>query len=483
MSGKSNRLGVKQLRLRRYEVMHSLLNLAFLTVFLFAWPRMLFARLFEGKYRDGLIARFFGWTAPRSNSRPCMWLHAASLGEVNVLAALLPELRRIYPDWEVVVSTSTNSGYEHALHKFPQARVFSCPFDLTWATATAVARVRPRLFVVVEFERLHNLFRSVSQSGAQLVLVNGRLSEHNDRFCRIFPAWSRRLMSFFDLVLVQHVDDARRFQRLGVANHKLQVTGSIKFDGALPQRDNPLTRQLRQLANLTEDDVVLLAGSTQGQEERLVLAAFSALAPEFPRLKLLLCPRHASRFQEVSALLNRRSIAWQARSTLEANRPNPSARVLLIDSIGELHGWWGTAHLAFVGGSLGSARGGQNMIEPAAYGAAVAFGPNTQNFRDVVSLLLASDAAVMVEDQRELTAFLRRSLEQPELAAEMGQRARELVSCQGGAVASTLQSMRSGLEPLAPSIYNPKPAPVRQQFALSGMEQTCYWNGEAAAKS
>ena len=474
MSSKSIRLGVQRLRFRGYDVMHWLLNLAFLTIFLFAWPRMLFARIFEGKYRDGLIARFFGWTAPRSGSRPCMWLHAASLGEVNVLAALLPELRRIYPDWEVVVSTSTNSGYEHALHKFPQARVFSCTFDLTWATATAVARVRPRLFVVVEFERLHNLFRSVAQSGAQLVLVNGRLSEHNHRFCRIFPAWSRRLMSFFDLVLVQHVDDARRFQRLGVANHKLQVTGSIKFDGALPQRDNPLTTQLRELANFGDDDVVLLAGSTQGQEERLVLAAFTALAPEFPRLRLLLCPRHANRYQEVSALLNRSSVAWQARSTLAANGPNPLARVLLIDSVGELPAWWGTAHLAFVGGSLGTARGGQNMIEPAAYGVAVAFGPNTQNFRDVVSLLLASDAAEMVEDQSELTAFLRRSLEQPQSAAEMGQRARELVSRQGGAIARTLQLLRDELEQLAPRIHTLNPAPARRQFALSSIEQTCY---------
>lgn len=472
--------------------MHWLLNLAFLMVWLFAGPRMLYGRLFEGKYRDGLLARFFGWIAPRSGARSCMWLHAASLGEVNVLAALLPELQREYPNWEVVVSTSTSSGYHHAQQKFPEARVFSCPFDLTWATATAVARVRPRLFVVVEFERQHNLFRSVAQSGAQLVLVNGRLSEHNYRMCRFFPGWSRRLMSYFDQVLVQHVDDAHRFQRIGVAPHKLQVTGSIKFDGELPRLDNPLTGQLRQLASIAPDDIVLLAGSTQGQEERLILAAFTAVASEFPRLKLLLCPRHSSRFQEVSSLLNRNGMAWQARSTLEATGPNPFARVLLIDSVGELPAWWGTAHLAFVGGSLGTAHGGQNMIEPAAYGATVAFGPNTQNFRDVVSLLLAANAAVKVQDQRELTAFLRRSLEQPDLAAAMGQRARTLVSLQGGAIARTLQLLRSESEPCsesgqkAPAIL--KPASARPQFALSGIGPACTWkseswNGKATANS
>ena len=168
---------------------------------------------------------------------------------------------------------------------------------------------------------------------------------------------------------------------------------------------------------------------------------FPQLAPRFPRLRLVLVPRHPERFDAVGRLLDQSGVAWVRRSHLpdaSADSGEAAARVLLVDTVGELGAWWGTAHIAFVGGSLGS-RGGQNMIEPAAYGAAVSFGPNTRNFRDIVASLLACNAAVVVANRDELTAFVRRCLEEPDWAEQLGRRAQEHVCRQLGATERTVE--------------------------------------------
>ncbi len=247
-----------------------------------------------------------------------------------------------------------------------------------------------------------------------------------------------RLLRQLDLIAVQDDEYRRRFLDLGAAPAAVCVTGSMKFDGAETDRRNPATIRLRELAGIAESDVIFLAGSTQEPEEELALATYRELASECPALRLIVVPRHRERFDAVAKLLDESGIPWQRRSRLDADGADPHAPVLLVDAIGELGAWWGTAHAAFVGGSLGS-RGGQNMIEPAAYGAAVSFGPNTRNFRDIVAMLLAAEAAVVVHDGAELTAFVRRALTDREFAAALGERARRLVSTQLGATARTFE--------------------------------------------
>ena len=196
---------------------------------------------------------------------------------------------------------------------------------------------------------------------------------------------------------------SERFRALGARPEAVQVTGSMKYDGAQTDRDNPATRRLAALAGLAADDVVFLAGSTQEPEESVALQVFQQLSRDWPQLRLIIVPRHPERFDCVARMLDASGVAWQrahvagsgSRQGSEPASPACSpltarllpARVLLVDVVGELGAWWGTAHIAFVGGSLGN-RGGQNMIEPAAYGAAVSFGPNTRNFRDIVAALL-----------------------------------------------------------------------------------------------
>lgn len=424
-----------------------LLNLAYLAAILLALPWLLYQRLRHGKYREGWGEKFWGRLARRSGKAPCLWLHAVSVGEVNLLEPLLARWERLHPDWDCVISTTTQAGYALARKKYAPRTVIYCPLDFTWAVSRAMRRIRPTLLVLTELELWPNLISAAKRNGARVAVINGRLSERSFRGYRRLAWLVRGVLSQLDLIAVQNEEYAERFRALGAPPASLCVTGSIKFDGARTRRDSEPVRRLAQLAGICADDIVFLAGSTQEPEESLALDVFQRLAPEFPRLKLILVPRHPERFDEVAALLDRRGVQWQRRTRLDRIRHTPSEEhILLVDAVGELGHWWGTTQIAFVGGSLTN-RGGQNMIEPAGYGAAIAFGPNTWNFRDVVSLFREREAAVVVRGGSELETFVRRCLTDPAFAANLGRRAQQLVLDQQGAADRTiglLQQLAAG---------------------------------------
>lgn len=419
-----------------------LLNLAYLAAILLAFPWLLYQRLRHGKYREGWAEKFLGQVEARGGNKPCVWWHAVSVGEVNLLQPLLERWERLHPNWDCVISTTTQAGYHLARKKYAPRQVIYCPLDFTWAVRRAMRQIRPRLLILTELELWPNLIASAKQQGAAVAVVNGRLSEKSFRGYRRLAWLVRQLLLQLDLVAVQNEEYASRFRSLGAVQDVVHVTGSIKFDGARISRKLEQVQRLAQLAGIKKDDIVFLAGSTQDPEETLALNVFEKLSSEFSRLRLILVPRHPERFDEVAALLDRRGLAWQRRSKLppapSLQPPAPARCILLIDAVGELGYWWGAAHIAFVGGSL-SNRGGQNMIEPAGYGAAVSFGPNTWNFRDIVALMLDRQAAVIVKDETELESFVRNCLRDPAYADGLGRRAQELVLQQQGAADRTIE--------------------------------------------
>jgi 3-deoxy-D-manno-octulosonic-acid transferase len=417
-----------------------------------------------GKYREGYREKSLGLVPWRAGDATCVWIHAVSVGEVSLLATILRELRAAHPDWEFVVSTTSRTGYELARSKYADLTVFYCPLDFSWAVRTAMRRVRPTLLVLAELELWPNLIAAAKDEGARVAIINGRLSDKS------FPGYRRvrplvaRVLRNIDLIAAQNEETAERFRGLGAPAERVVFTGSLKYDGAQTDRNNPRTQALRELAGIADDDIVFLAGSTQEPEEQIAVDIYRRLVADHPRLRLVLVPRHPERFDAVAKMLDASGRAWSRRTQLNRKRDTeplatiaaPPSRdathrrpILLVDTVGELAAWWGTATIAFVGGSFGD-RGGQNMIEPAAYGAAVSFGPNTRNFRDVVASLLAAEGAVVVQDAAELEAFVQRCLDEPEYAVELGARAQALVTGQLGATART----RERLETLLESVSN-----------------------------
>jgi 3-deoxy-D-manno-octulosonic-acid transferase len=414
-----------------------LLNLIYLVLLILALPWLAWRAIRTGRYREGLGAKLLGLVPRRDSRAKCYWLHAVSVGEVTLLARLIAELNRRDPAAECIVSTTTKTGMELARKKYPGLLVFYCPTDFSWAVRRAMRRLRPDVLVLAELELWPNLVRAARESGARVAVVNGRLSENSHRGYRRIRPLAARVLQQIDLVAVQDETYAGRFLDLGARAETVRVTGSMKYDGAETDRNNPTTRRLAKLAGLEPRHIVFLAGSTQESEEEVALETFRQVSPAWPNLRLIVVPRHPERFDTVARLLDASGVAWQRRTELETRGPRPDARVLLVDVVGELGAWWGTARVAFVGGSMGS-RGGQNMIEPAAYGAAVCFGPNTRNFRDIVSAMLDRDTAVVVHDGKALTGFVRRCLEDPDHADRLGERARALVASQLGATERTV---------------------------------------------
>lgn len=436
-----------------------LLNLAYLAFLALVSPILLYRTIVHGKYRGGWGEKLLGRVPVRTSQRPCLWLHAVSVGEVLQLQTVVKELAAARPDVELVITTTTSTGLGVAKQKFPGLTVCYFPLDFTWAVRTAMARLRPSAIVLVELELWPNFILAANGAGVPLALINGRISEKSFRGYSRIRWLMRRLLPSFEFLAAQNDTYGERLKSLGAPAGRVHVTGSIKFDHVETRRDNPKTAELRRHFGIAEGERVFVAGSTQSPEEEYALRAWQSLRSEFPELRLVLVPRHKERFEEVAALVERLGLPLVRRSanphaatgTFQASRPvetdenkkpNPQSPVLLLDTLGELSACWGLADVAFVGGSL-TQRGGQNMIEPAGYGAAVLFGPNTWNFKDVVETLLAGDAARVVRGESELTETVAHLLRDRQEARELGARAQRLVLAQQGATARTLRLLHA----------------------------------------
>ena len=450
-----------------------LLNAAYAALLLALSPLLICRAVTQGKYRTGWSEKLLGRVPKLPPVEPRTqryWFHAVSVGEVLLLRSILAELQRREPSADVVISTTTSTGHAVAREKYPDVVVCYCPLDFTWAVNAAIRRLKPTRFVLVELELWPNIVVAMRRAGVSLSLINGRLSEHSFRGYSKLKWLLRPLLQSFNRIAVQNDAYAERFLALGAAPEQIAITGSVKFDGIETRRDNDRTLALRDAFGIKPGERVFIAGSTQAPEEDIAIGAWQQARKAAPDLRLILVPRHKERFEEVAEWvtssglpLRRRShcalIARPAQQRAEGRKPasprgsnsdtpdglrrsaTNSHPILLLDTLGELSACWGLADFAFVGGSLTN-RGGQNMIEPAGYGAAVCFGPNTRNFRETVEALLANDAATVVTDSDSLATTLADWLANPMATAAMGHRAQQFVVSQRGATAKTVDGLR-----------------------------------------
>jgi 3-deoxy-D-manno-octulosonic-acid transferase len=392
--------------------------------------------------------------APGNTDSPVVWLHAVSVGEALLCRPVLDGLRSLCSNLKFVLSVSTPDAFQIATHEYPDVDVFYAPYDFTWSVRRACRKVNPVLFIISENDIWPNLIREVGERGVPIAVFNTRMStkeqnEHRWNGWLIRP--SLRCIHWWGAVTQSDADWIARL--FGVPSPPVEVTGSMKFDGILRDRDNPETAELRRLWQIKESDCVLVAGSTHAPEEEILLTIFRQLSPAWPRLKLILVPRNSERFDVVAELLDRNNVDYQRTSASTGSNPDSVAndtRVILVDTVGQLRHAWGLGQMAFVGGSLCEGEGGHNMIEPASYGIPVCFGPDIETFQTVVDIFLAANAAIQTESPTALQTTLEHWLNSPSEAAEMGQRARQVVTQQSHAVEMTLQRIAA----LLPNQYH-----------------------------
>ena len=398
----------------------------------------------ERSYWSGWGERF-GRGRPLTGTRPSLWIHAVSVGEVQAVTGLVAAFRDQWPEWPICLTTATPGGRARARAACdPGVDVRYAPYDLPWFTRRTLHRLRPALLVIMESEIWPNLLNECARAGVPVVIASARLSARSMARWAHFGALLQPALSGTVSVAAQSAADAERFQVLGVPAARVQICGNIKFDRGVCAAAQPSGRAWR--AHYAAKRAIWVAGSTHAGEEQAALSAHAALRASCGNALLVLAPRHRPRFAAVAEQLERSGVAWLRYSSLagQAVPLNDSISVLLLDTIGELENFYAAADVAFVGGSLVPV-GGHNLLEPAALGVATLTGPYQGNAPDIARLLTASGGLQIVRDATELGASLTALMADSGARARLAAAAQATVAANRGALARVLALVRERL--------------------------------------
>ena len=416
------------------SLLYNLLTYLLLVPYACYW---LFRSLGNRDYLTNLRQRF-GFGFPRLNR--CIWIHAVSVGEVQAAIPLINHLRKRFPNQQLLVTTVTLTGAARVRAIFGSSIQHSyIPFEFPHAVANFFRSVNPTAALIMETEIWPNLYRGCGVRRVPLVLVSARISPRSIRGYRRLLPLIRETLSHGIIIAAQTSSDAERFLSLGASPRRTHVTGSIKFDIELPTEVIATGRSVRR--DLLGDRAVWIAASTHEGEEKVLLQAHQALLKRFPRLLLILVPRHPERFAGVRGLIEK--LGLEVVSRTEGKACSDATNVLLGDTMGEVPLFYAMSDIAFVGGSLVPIVG-HNLLEPAVQGLPLITGPHLFNSQDIADMFVESDAVRLVRNKDELVGVIEDLLRRPEHAVELGQNALKLLEANRGA----LQHLLVLLEPI-----------------------------------
>jgi len=432
--------------------MRSLYNILFSVFFALSAPYYFLKMWRRGNWRQGFRQRFGRYDAKFKQAltnRHVLWMHAVSVGEVNVCTQLIRALEPRVPNLKIVVSTTTSTGMGELQRKLPShiGKIYY-PIDRKKCVYRALSTIHPEAVVLVEAEIWPNFIWRLRDKKIPLFLTNARLSDRSYRGYKRFGILFRPLFASFAGVGAQNEADATRLRELGCRPEAIRVVGSLKFDAArldeLRLLDVPA--MLRQLG-VPEGARLLVAGSTHAGEEAILADQFLRLRRCFPDLFLVLVPRHFERGKEVGEQLQARGVKFVYRSEITAATQFKPGDIecLLVNTTGELRFFYEHATLIFVGKSL-CGTGGQNPIEPAAFGKPVVFGPNMQNFAPIADAFLKGNAAVQVQNAAELEKALEELIADQSRRETLGRNALKVVHENRGAIERTVEMIVKHLE-------------------------------------
>jgi len=391
--------------------------------------------LIRGKWHSGFKMRWGDFTDSKvhaDNGKPSIWVHAVSVGEVLAVADLIKKIHLAYPQYGFVCTTVTETGQAIANEQLGSiCRILYAPLDFSRIVRKYISVIQPKLYISTETEIWPNLYTALHKRSVPIVQVNGRISDRSFKSYKLVRILMKRVLSCVDVFFMQSELDAKRIKDLGADPEKVRVAGNLKFDlGQLS------TVMIREDFGINDDEKVIVAGSTHPGEEEILLNVYEKLIDQWPGLKLIIAPRHVDRSEDIVKMIVRKG---QKVTRLSENKfgADPWEGIILIDTIGKLRQLYALADVVFIGKTLKSG-GGQNMIEPAGLGKAVIVGPMTENFKDAVGILKASNAIVQVRNAEELAKEIKSLLEDAGRAQVIGHVARETVLKHQGATDTTM---------------------------------------------
>jgi len=363
---------------------------------------------------------------PPKGERQRIWVHAVSVGEVKLARVIVRILRERKGDFSLVVSTTTATGRQTALREMPEdSIVIYNPLDLWWCVRRSIQKVSPDLFIGLETEIWPNLLWACKKSNTQAFLINGRISARSINYYRRLRFLMKDVLSAYGLLSMISHSDAERIVSMGAARNKVVVAGNAKYGLLIDEARPELSDTTRRVYKIERDRPVFIAGSTRGGEEEIILEVFVKLLEKYPNTILIIAPRHLERCKGIESLIRNRSLEYCLRSSLDkVSRVNGKTAVILVDKIGELFGLYSLGSVIFCGASL-VPLGGQNILEAAAWGKPVMYGPSMEDFPEAAGLLEGVGAGLRIRNGHELLKAATWLLENPAESDRLGRLARD----------------------------------------------------------
>jgi len=455
--------------------MRRIYNILFTAAFWLSSPYYFFKMWRRRGWVHGFSQRFGRFSSKIKQAvtnRHVLWIHAVSVGEVNIATQLIQSLEPRLPNLKIVVSTTTSTGMAELQRKLPShIQKIYYPIDRRDYVSRAIMTIHPEAIVLVEAEIWPNFLWRAQELHIPVFLVNARLSAGSYRGYRRFGFLFRPLFAGFAGVGCQSEADAERLRSLGCRTEVIRVVGNLKFDAArLEERRLVNVPELLRQIGIPPEARLLVAGSTHAGEEAILGEVFLRLRTRYPDLYLVVVPRHFERGKEAGRDLSACGVKFVYRSEMSVSTRYKANEVdcLLVNTTGELKYFYEHAAVIFVGKSL-TAEGGQNPIEPGALGKPMVFGPNMQNFEAIARSFVEMDGAIQVKDAAELEAALDALLADKSRAAELGQNAKRIVRENSGGIERTVdmivEQLDGGEMYVAPKHGQPLPCSLKAQRA------------------
>ena len=425
-------------------------------------PVVLYRMARHKRYHSGWTQRF-GKITRKEPEKKCIWLHAVSVGEVNATITIVKELKKRFGDYEIVISTTTDTGFARASALFGSSHTVTYfPFDFSPVMHRAFREIRPAICLLMELEVWPNFVRIAKQQNIPVVVVNGRITERSFSGYKKIKPIAEKIFGRVSLILAQTEEYARRFRQVGAAEEKVIVTCSLKYDTAqITEKVEGADALAEQLFGKIEnrkskiENPLWVAGGTGNDEEKILLDVYCNLKQQnrFKDLRLAIVPRKPERFDEVAELIKQtgfeliRYSQVKNQATRKSRIENQESRiqsVILGDTMGDLRKFYSLATIIFVGRSL-VPMGGSDMLEAAALGKPVLFGPHTYNFKQTVDELLEDNGAIMVKDKQDLLETIQKCLSEPDFTEKIARNGQQVIKKNQGATAKTIEQIEKFL--------------------------------------